>query len=194
VRVDVRFVAATNVELEPRVAAGLFRKDLYYRLEGITLTVPPLRERPGDVTLLARHFLERYAARFHRRLSGFTPEATRKLEEHDWPGNVRELRNAIELVVLLEDEGLVRADSLVLGRRATQAAAVGREGPIEEDLDMGRIELRALVRALERGKGNVSAAARLLGVSRDTVRYRMRRHGVRVETRVLVDPPAPAEP
>jgi len=188
--VDVRFVAATNVDLEDLVQRGRFRKDLYYRLQVITLEVPALRDRPGDVPILAQHFLDHYAARFRKGFRGFSPRALAKLAAHSWPGNVRELRNAIERVVLLEDGELVPADSLLLGHDVGTAVGTSDGSfPAGEDLDLRRIELKALVRALERGEGNISRAARLLGISRDTVRYRMKKHGVRVETRVHVEPP-----
>jgi DNA-binding NtrC family response regulator len=197
-RADVRFVAATNADLEELVAARRFRADLYYRLQAVTLRVPPLRERQEDVPLLARHFLEHYAARFHKAFDDLAPDALERLASHDWPGNVRELRNAIERVVLLEDGPLVRSEALVLGGRpgappdargaAPTPPAEDARRPGADDLDLERLELAALVRALERARGNASQAARLLGVSRDTVRYRMKRHGVRVETRVVVEP------
>jgi transcriptional regulator with PAS, ATPase and Fis domain len=192
VDVDVRFVAATNVDLEDLTRRGTFRKDLYYRLQVITLTVPPLRDRPEDVPLLARHFLEYYATRFHKPIERFSPEAVQALTAYAWPGNVRELRNAVERVVLLEDRPVIDASALRLGGRAEldRRATLDAHAPaVGDDLDLERLDLDALVRALARVHGNISRAARLLGISRDTVRYRMKKHGVRLETRVVVDRP-----
>ena len=196
--VDVRFLAATNVDLDEHVRRGRFRRDLYYRLQVVTLRVPPLRERMEDVPLLARHFLEHYAARFHKAFAGFSGQALARLAAHPWPGNVRELRNAIERVVLLSDGPLVDDESLLLTPPSQTARSEPPPLP-EDDLDLERLELRALVRALERTGGNLSQASRLLGVSRDTVRHRMRKHRVRVETRIHVDsaaegPTAPRGP
>ncbi len=185
--VDVRFMAATNVDLDALVRQGRFRRDLYYRLQVVTLSVPPLRDRASDVPVIARHFLQHFSTRFHKSFEGFSVGAMRKLVEHPWPGNVRELRNAIERVVLLEDGPIVHEDVLVLGTGAPTASAPP-PAP-EDDLDLERMELRALVRALEKAGGKISQAARLLGVSRDTVRYRMKKFGVRVETRVSVERP-----
>jgi DNA-binding NtrC family response regulator len=114
----------------------------------------------------------------------------RRLVAHAWPGNARELKNAIERVVLIEEGPVVRPEMLVLGDRA---AATPPTPPAAEDLRLDRVELRALIRALELSAGNLSRAARLLGISRDTVRYRMGKQGVRVEARVVVGPPAPPQ-
>jgi transcriptional regulator with GAF, ATPase, and Fis domain len=112
IEVDVRVIAATNRDLGEMVARGTFREDLFYRLSVIHAVVPPLRERPDDVALLAEHFLARFRAQAGRRIRGFTPEALRALAAHPWPGNVRELRNAIERAVVLGDGDWLRADDL----------------------------------------------------------------------------------
>jgi two-component system response regulator HydG len=192
VSVDVRFVAATNVDLREASRHGRFRRDLYYRIGVVALATPPLRERREDVPLLARHFLERYATRFHKRFEGFEPAALEALEAHAWPGNVRELKNAIERAVLLEEGPLVTRAMLPIDATVgLPAEPPAGEPGAGEDLDLERLELRALARALELSGGNQSLAARRLGVSRDTVRYRMQKYGVRIETRVVVGrPPA----
>jgi two-component system, NtrC family, response regulator AtoC len=199
ISVDVRFVAATNVDLLAAVKEGRFRPDLYYRLSVIAVTVPPLRERPEDVPVLAEHFLRHYGQRFHKAFAGLEPAALERLAAHAWPGNVRELKNAIERVVLLHDGPLVRAKALILDPTPAAAARpVPVPAPTAEaaaaaeeaaDLDLQHVELRALVRALERAGGNQSRAAELLNVSRDAVRHRMRKYGVHVETRVVVERP-----
>jgi two-component system response regulator AtoC len=184
--VDVRILAGTNVDLTEAVRLGRFRADLYYRLRVVPIAVLPLRERPEDIPPLARFFLDHYSRRLRKRFEEFAPESMHRLVLHPWPGNVRELKNAIERVVLLEEGPTVRPEMLVLGEGAATAPlrATG-----SEELRFEQLELRALVRALELSQGNLSGAARMLGVSRDTVRYRMEKHAIRIEARVVVGPP-----
>ncbi len=200
--VDVRVVAATNMDLGAAIAAGRFREDLYYRLMVVPLFVPPLRERKEDVPLLALLFLDHFNKRFRKHFEGVAPEALARMAAYDWPGNVRELRNVIERIVLLDEGPLLSASMLPwnapwIPERPVRGAAAGEAKGAEEaeasspadpgdDLHLGRLELRALVKAMERSGGNISGAARALGVSRDTVRNRMRKYGVHVETRVSV--------
>ena len=186
VEIDARIIAGTNVDLTEAVRRERFRADLYYRLAVVTITVLPLRDRPDDIPPLARFFLDQYRRRFRKRFDDLSPEAMRQLVAHEWPGNVRELKNAIERVVLLEDGPLVTAEMLVLG---DTSAAAPRRAPAADELRLDRLELRALVRALELSAGNLSSAARMLGVSRDTVRHRMVQHKLRVEARVVGGPP-----
>jgi len=181
--VDVRILAGTNVDLADAVRVAHFRADLYYRLRVVPITVPPLRERPEDIPPLARFFLDTYSRRFRKRFEEFAPGAMHRLVLHGWPGNVRELRNVIERVVLLEEGPAVRPEMLVLGDGTPSVPLRATGG---EDLRLDQIGLRALVRALELSGGNLSGASRMLGISRDTVRYRMEKHGIRVETRVVV--------
>jgi DNA-binding NtrC family response regulator len=183
--VDVRVVSATNADLEKAVAAGRLRQDLYYRLDVVSLRVPPLRERREDIPLLARHFLDRFNKKFRKRFEDFTPETMERLMEHSWPGNVRELKNAIERVMLLESGPLIEARMLHLDEPAHERVAV-LVPPPAEDLSLERLELQALVKALERSRGNQSAAARLLGVSRDTVRGLMQKHRIELRASVIV--------
>ncbi|MGE0314488.1 MAG: sigma-54-dependent transcriptional regulator [Lautropia sp.] len=181
-KVDVRVISATNRPLEKMVQEGRFRADLYYRLKMIELRVPPLRERGNDVLLLARHFIADGAARYRKdvRLSA---EAEKVLMRHRWPGNVRELRNVIEQVVLLAADRTVRPQDLpMVGGEASMPTAAGPGGLVGEDLNLERLERRAIELALERSGGNVTQAARLLGVSRDTLRYRLERLQLRSES------------
>ena len=194
---DVTFLAATNRDLASAVRAGSFRGDLYYRLNVVELRLPPLRERRGDVELLAEHFLRELSARFKKHFDGFTPAALERLDAYAWPGNVRELRNAIERVVLLHDGPQVERDALVLDDEPRGPAASGelaaplpRAASGERGFKLDQAELDALVRALERAQGNQTHAARLLGISRDTVRALMQKHGVRIEVRAIVEGPA----
>jgi DNA-binding NtrC family response regulator len=189
--VDVRVVAATNMDLGARVNEGRFREDLYYRLMVVPLYVPPLRERKEDIPLLASHFVDLFNKRFRKHFEGVRTDALKQMTSHEWPGNVRELRNAIERIVLLEDGPFFEARMLPWAAPGAPPAPVhpraGRpREPAEDDLDLERLELRALVRSMERAGGNISRAARSLGVSRDTVRSRLRKYGVRMETRLSV--------
>lgn len=182
ITVDVRIIAATNVRLEEAVARGRFRGDLFFRLKIVPLTLPPLRERKDDIPLLARHFVDHFNKKFRKRFEGLSQDALDRLVAYPWPGNVRELKNAIERIMLLETGPIIEAGMFLL----TDARPARVPPPAEQDLSLKRLELETLLRALERAKGNQSQAAELLGVSRDTVRYRMRQYGIRLETRAVV--------
>src|SRR4029079_1670147 len=129
IKVNVRVVAATNQPLEQNVRAGTFRRDLFFRLQVVEIVVPPLRDRRGDVAILAEHFLKRFVRETGRRIRGFTPAAQAKLRDHDWPGNVRELRNVIERSVALSSGDVLDADDIWLTSldllQAAPAAAAG---------------------------------------------------------------------
>lgn len=114
-KIDVRLIAATNRNLEKMVADGTFREDLYYRLNVLMLTTPPLRERKEDIPVLVEHFFKKCAVKFGKELQGVTPEAMRALEAYSWPGNVRELENQVERAVALETEAKIRKESFLLG-------------------------------------------------------------------------------
>lgn len=179
-QVHVRIVAATNRELEQRVDDGAFRADLYFRLRVLQLNVPALRERDGDAVLLAQHFCEEFAQRYRRPLLRLSTEAQALVQAHHWPGNVRELRNVMEQAVLLAGGELITAQDLMLPTSAAKAAApmsAGKESsPAQSGSALERMERDMLVNALRDAQNNVSQAARLLGISRDTLRYRMEKH------------------
>jgi transcriptional regulator with PAS, ATPase and Fis domain len=170
-QVDLRIVAATHRDLEAEVAAGTFRADLWYRLQVITIALPPLRERAGDVTLLAAHFLRGQAGGHAKRLS---EPALRALEAHDWPGNVRELRNTMQRAMALSEGDLIEIEHLGLGavRQAGAATAFPEAAGTNIDWDgtleraLAQVELAMLRRALDAAAGNRSEAARRLGLSR----------------------------
>jgi two-component system, NtrC family, response regulator AtoC len=175
IRVDVRVVAATNRNLEEEVTAGTFREDLFYRLQVMPITLPPLRERVGDIPLLANYYIDRYNTEFRKRVRGLTSEAMALLEQHRWPGNIRELRNAIERAMLLHDgEWLTPRD----------LAAVVRHGSSSlfqlpaDGVNLEEVERQLLVQALERAGGNQTQAGHLLGINRDQVRYRIEKFGL----------------
>jgi two-component system, NtrC family, response regulator AtoC len=175
VKVDVRVVAATNRDLEDEVKAGRFREDLFYRLQVMPITLPPLRERRGDIPLLVRYYIDRYNAEFRKRVRGLTPEATSFLESYRWPGNVRELRNAIERAMLLVERDWLAADDFQSLTRTAIAAGfrLPPEGVVLED-----VEKQLLIQALERARGNQTHAGHLLGINRDQVRYRIEKFGL----------------
>ncbi len=175
-RVDARIICATNKELGELVRAGRFREDLFYRINTITIRVPPLRERPEDVIPLAEHFLAHYSAVLGKKVTGFSDEVRRMLCGHPWPGNVRELRNVVERAVVLSAGGCIETAGLPQELVMPRASAA----PVSESR-LEAIEKAALVDAMQKSDGNVSLAARALGVSRDTLRYRMEKHALKRE-------------
>ena len=177
IRVDVRVIAATNRDLEAEVEAGKFRADLFYRLQVMPVQLPSLRERRGDMPVLAAYFIDLYNREFRKRVRGLSPAATKVLEQYQWPGNIRELRNAIERAMLLMDgEWLEPEDFSGLTRSVT--AAQFKLPP--EGLNLEEVERQLLVQALERAGGNQTRAADLLGINRDQVRYRVEKFGLQI--------------
>ncbi|WP_429886250.1 sigma-54-dependent transcriptional regulator [Geoalkalibacter halelectricus] len=167
-RVDVRFVAATNKDLEDMVAAGTFREDLYYRLNVLTLQLPPLRERPEDVEILAHHFLERAALRLGRSFEGIAPDALEALRNYSWPGNVRELQNVIERGTILARGTVLTSEDLPLQlsrHRATETFESA--GP--EPVTLRDAERLQVAKILHRTNWNKSRAARMLDITRRTL-------------------------
>ena len=180
IRVDCRVIAATNRDLEAAIEEGRFRDDLYYRLSTVPVWVPPLRERPGDVPLLAEHFLQTYQRRFARELRGISAEARQRLAAYAWPGNVRELRNVIERAVLLSSRDEIGAGDIVLGRGQAGAATQGAY-PVTlppEGCTLSEVEEALVAQALQRTEGNQTRAAELLGISRDQIRYKIEKFGL----------------
>ena len=179
-KVDVRIIAATNRDLDTQVRAGGFREDLYYRLNVARVRVPPLRERPADILPLARYFLLRFNEKFGRQFHAISPAACDLLLHHPWRGNIRELKNAIERVVLMEDGREVQEAHLAFLAPATPPGR--RESGLclpPEGIDLERLTRDLIVQALERTGGNRSRAARLLGISRPTLIYRIDKHKIR---------------
>jgi two-component system, NtrC family, response regulator AtoC len=175
IKVDVRVVAATNRNLEEAVTSGKFREDLFYRLQVMPITLPSLRERRGDVPLLAAFYIDRFNTEFRRKVRGLTPAATELLDHYAWPGNVRELRNAIERAMLLADrDRLDPADFTTLTR--TVSPVQFKLPP--EGINIEDVERQLLVQALELSKGNQTHAGQLLGINRDQVRYRIEKFGL----------------
>jgi DNA-binding NtrC family response regulator len=172
VPIDVRIVAATNRDLEQQVREGRFREDLFYRLNVIPIALPPLRERRTDVPLLVEHFLAKHGEPGRGRK--MTPEALEALVAYGWPGNVRELESVIERTVLLADGEVIALEDLPAAVRMRRAAGPGFPVDVpDEGLDLEALERSLIRRALEKAEGNVTRAARLLGLSRRTLQYRL---------------------
>ncbi|HKV73269.1 MAG TPA: sigma-54 dependent transcriptional regulator [Gemmatimonadales bacterium] len=171
-KIDVRVLSATNADVRAEVAAGRFREDLLYRLNTIEIHLPPLRERREDIAPLALYFLQRYATRYRKAVEGFEPAALEALRQGSWPGNVRELDHAIERAVLLAERALIRREELAPG-----AASVGGSARLD-DLTLEEVEKVLIQKALARASGNVSEAAKGLGLSRSALYRRLERYGL----------------
>jgi two-component system, NtrC family, response regulator AtoC len=171
-KVDVRVIAATNRSLDVMVREGKFREDLFYRLNVIPLTIPPLRERREDVLPLARHFLSEANNTFHKSVKRLAPEIESLLLANAWPGNVRELKNLIERLVILSTGDAIDADQLPVPFSA------GTDGPVVEDVSreprtLEAIERAYIVKVLRQANGNKSEAAKILGITRQTLRKKL---------------------
>ena len=169
-RADVRLISATNADLVADVETGKFRRDLYFRLNTVEISLPPLRDRLEDIPVLARYFLRLHAGRYRKNLSDFTSEADQLLLRHPWPGNVRELDHTVERAVLMADSGRIEAKDLGL---ATVSSATGSTAVGLEQLTMEEIEKLLIKKALDRYSGNVRRAAEALGLSRSTFYRRL---------------------
>jgi DNA-binding NtrC family response regulator len=187
-QVDVRIVAATNCDIDRAVREGNFREDLYYRLVVIPVEMPSLRERPEDIPLLMMHFIEHFNAEFRKKTRGIDPEALDCCERYGWPGNVRELRNVVERAMILENKEFLEIEDLppairapsenIDGRElATGTGIAGFEMP-EGGYSLRKMEEQMVHQALKRTDGNQSRAAELLVISRDSLRYKMRKFGL----------------
>lgn len=180
IKVDVRLIAATNKDLIQEMKAGLFREDLYYRLNVVSLELPLLKERKEDIPLLAQHFLNTFAKRNHKHIKGFTPQAMDCLLKYDWPGNVRELMNALErAVVLSRSEYLDREDLPIL-----ENVGGPHQQSFPQDRDLGNLPLQevekaTILKTIESTGGNKSEAARRLGITRKTLHKKLAGYGVK---------------
>jgi len=161
--VDIRLVVATNHDLARAVAIGKFREDLYYRVHVVPIFLPPLRERPEDIPLLAQHFLQQFSQEVGKEIQGFAPDAFQQLMLYDWPGNIRELANVVERAVVLSTHGTITSDLLLLGSREVQSP---RCEPLKLKEAREQFEKAYLVQVLTTVKGNVSRAAELAGKDR----------------------------
>ena len=182
IQVDVRIIAATNKDLPQLISKGKFREDLYYRLNVVDLEIPFLRKRREDVPLLAQHFLQIFAARNHKEIKGFTPQAMDHLIRYDWPGNVRELMNAVErAVVLSRSDYLSEKDFPVIsGFEIKNDGIISQTPPINGDgtTPLEEVEKATILKTMEASGGNKSEAARRLGITRKTLHKKLKTYGV----------------
>jgi two-component system response regulator AtoC len=176
IRVSVRVIAATNQDLEAAMRESRFRDELYYRLNVVAIEVPPLRERPEDIPLLAEFFLDRYGDRGDGARVRIAPDAVSALQAYPWPGNVRQLENVIHRGVVFCDDDVIRVKDIVV--------EPGDQMPrLSTDLDLRRVlatvERDLISRALREHHGNLTAAGRSLGIDRNLLRYKLRKYGLR---------------
>ena len=170
--VDIRLISATNTDLHAAVQEGRFRQDLLYRINTIEITIPPLRERGNDVTLLARHFLQRYSRKYKKEIKGFSGEAQQLLKQYHWPGNVRELQHVIERAVILSEAGELQYDDFML--RLPVSASQDKEGKF----NLEELEKNTIREVLRHCSGNMTQAAGLLGITRTSLYRRLEKYGL----------------
>jgi two-component system NtrC family response regulator len=179
IAVNVRIVAATNIDIAAAIAAGTFREDLYYRIGVVNIHLPPLREREGDVRLLSEYFLNRIAADLGKNVTGFAPDAMASLETYAWPGNIRELENRLRRAVLLTDSTLVTSEALGF---AGDSGAGGQDGFSLGDKTLkearAMVEKKMIAAALAKHEGNIVKASEALGISRPTMYDLLKKHGI----------------
>jgi two-component system response regulator AtoC len=185
IKTDVRVIVATNRDLEGMVRAGTFRQDLYYRVNVVNLRVPPLRERPEDIRLLAEHFLQRFATENNREIASFDDDTLRMLAGYAWPGNVRELANAVESAVIMSTGSVILCEDLpkqvlyaerrIAPDAETQEAA-GSARPLKEMVK--EFERQAILQALQRNQENRVRTARELGISRRSLLYKLQEYDI----------------
>jgi DNA-binding NtrC family response regulator len=175
--VDIRLICATNMDLEALVREGRFREDLYYRINTVHIALPPLRERQEDIAPLAERFVAQFAEKYHRPLTGIAPDAVDVLRAQPWNGNIRELQNCIEKAVILSEGKLLAAKDLQIDTRSragmTDSPVPGLAGNL-----LAQDEERLVREAMERSNGNISAAAKLLGVSRPTLYAKLKKYNL----------------
>ncbi|MBN1918312.1 MAG: sigma-54-dependent Fis family transcriptional regulator [Verrucomicrobia bacterium] len=186
IHVDVRLIAATNRDLGEQVKAGAFREDLYYRLNVVSITVPPLRERRDDIPILIEAFVAEFAAANRKKVSGIAPDALDALVAYDWPGNVRELRNVIESLIVLTRSPHITLDVLPAQFRTGPSAAGARGAAsgsvlLPAGTSLQEAERLLIEEGLRKTGGNVSQAATLLGISRRTLHRKINEFGIRTE-------------
>lgn len=169
--VDIRLICATNMPLHQMVKEGTFRQDLLYRINTVEIKVPPLADRMEDITLLAQHYLEYYAKKYHKSVTTISPGATDKLKRYAWPGNIRELQHSIERAVIMTDSASLQESDFLFSRPVSSSAS-------PETLNLDEVEKAAIVKALSLYSGNISKAADELGLTRASLYRRMEKYGL----------------
>jgi transcriptional regulator with PAS, ATPase and Fis domain len=178
VKVDFRLICSTNIDLDAALADRRLREDLYFRINTVTMRIPPLRERPEDIPLLAEHFVETYATRHGRNVEQCSPEAMRLLQRYRWPGNVRELEHAIERAVIVATGNALVPGDLPSSVHDAHGAAPPATFSIPPHHTLEEIERLAIIQTLERTRGNKRAAASILGVYRPTLYSKLRKYKI----------------
>lgn len=171
VPIDVRLITATNAPIDEMVKAATFRQDLFYRINTITLKIPPLRDRQEDVLMLAEHFLRQYASRYHRNITSMTDAAKQLIMTHSWPGNVRELQHSMEKAVILTTASTIGPHDLDLSISAKPISH-------NEVRTLDDMEKDALIRSIAAHEGNIVQAAKALGITRQTLYNKMKKYGL----------------
>jgi Nif-specific regulatory protein len=197
IRVDVRLVAATNRDLSQMVSQGLFREDLYYRLNVVSIEMPPLRDRKEDIAPLANFFIRRFSGELKKKIDGLEPDAQKMLMRYNWPGNIRELENAIERAMLLTEGRLITPDDLRLGETAMSQSARDAQTPVKlppSGIALEEIERCALVEALKMSNWVQKDAAELLSISPRVMNYKIKTLGIEFPRGRRAAPAPPPEP
>lgn len=177
IKVDVRLIAATNEDPETAMAQGTFRQDLYYRLDVFRIDLPPLRDRQGDILLLAREFLSHFNAMYHKTVEALAPETVHCLEQYSWPGNVRELKNVMHRTVLMAQSSVLTADLLPdRVRNMTEAQEPIPPDPVRLGMTLSEMEREWIIMALAATGGNKQATAQRLGISRRALYNKLKRY------------------
>lgn len=170
--VDVRLISATNMNVHQMVNEENFRQDLLYRINTIEIHLPPLRERYGDIPLLANHFLSVYSKKYKKTVRSIAPEAMKKLETYDWPGNVRELQHAIERAIIMSDSNMLQTDDFFLSSQKE----MGTSGVELSSYNLDEVERMIITKVLKRAQGNITQAAGELGITRTSLYRRMEKY------------------
>lgn len=170
--VDVRLISATNINVHQMVNEENFRQDLLYRINTIEIHLPPLRERYGDIPLLANHFLSVYSKKYKKTVRSIAPEAMKKLETYDWPGNVRELQHAIERAIIMSDSNILQTDDFFLSSQKE----MGTSGVELSSYNLDEVERMIITKVLKRAQGNITQAAGELGITRTSLYRRMEKY------------------
>lgn len=170
--IDIRLITATNKDLNAMVAAGLFREDLFYRFNTITIELPPLRDRENDIILIAKFYLSKYANKYDKQGLKMNQKAIQKLLSYKWPGNVRELRHSIEKAVILADDKVITESGFTFSNNAADLQKALQNKTIDE------MEKEMILNAVQKEKGNMSAVAKSLGITRQTLYNKLKRYGI----------------
>jgi DNA-binding NtrC family response regulator len=179
VKVDVRLIAATNANLEEAIVRGAFRQDLFYRINVVNITVPPLRERKQDLVPLSRYFIDRFSAELKKAVKGMAPSAVRALQRHTWPGNIRELENTIERAVLMCDSDSITSDDLNLyPEQSSNVTSLNLRLP-PTGIDLDELEKQAILEALRINNWVQKEAARFLGISSRVMNYKVAKYEIK---------------